>query len=322
MKKLLVIIATILMLIISIEAQTISGKFIRFSLDGVQIKTQTDILNLPISKDLIILDNKGQRVSPASLFENADVTLKYENGEVKSIFIDNQFINYLPISNNRPEYNLIYRDTSYQYKNYQTPAKVSYVGYLPVDYQTINYPLVDLYNGKINYYSYVPVKNSYVFGGSEAIANEINFYNNLLANNYYSERYYYENLSSITTSEVPNYYYISKMQERSPYYTKIEPAQIQSNYYAKINDQQVNYNINNINGRIVEVNQNKLMIIADRAYEIEINSNSNILLKKEGRYIPINNNEELKNLLNKQAQLTVLNNGNKLVANTIVINYQ
>ncbi|MFN4220405.1 MAG: hypothetical protein ACK4GJ_05755, partial [bacterium] len=86
MKKLLLIIATIVMIYTQAYSQVITGKFIRFGADSVQIRTETDILNLPISRDLVVLDQGGQRISPSSLFENANVTIKYEEGLVKTIF--------------------------------------------------------------------------------------------------------------------------------------------------------------------------------------------------------------------------------------------
>lgn len=313
----------------TVYSQTINGKFIRFGADSVIIKTETDVLNLPISKELVVIDNKGQKVSPASLFENANITVKYEDGIVKSIVIDNQFINYINNQDNKPEYQLLYRETNYNYSNFQSPSKVSYVGYLPMDYQSILYPPVDIYNAKINYYSYMPVNNSYTFGGSESMAAEIKFYDNLLANNYYSPRYYYETMSSIMGNDIPNYYYISQMQEKSKYYYKKDPIDTKNgdiHYYANntisnFNNYYNNYNnSNNIFGTLVEVDQNKLVILSDRTYEIELSNSSNIFVRKEGKYVPLYKTEELKNLINKRVELKVSSNNNKLIANTIIIN--
>lgn len=310
-------------------AQTISGKFIRFSADSVIIKTETDILNLPTSKELVVIDNTGQKVSPASLFENANVTINYQDGVVKSIVIDNQYINYIEKNTINPEQQLIVRDNTYQYNQYRQPTKISYVGYLPVDYQAIKYENVNPYTASINYYNYVPVPNSYMYGASEAMANEINFYNNLLANNYYSPRYYYEVMSSVTGSEIPNYYYISKIQEKTPYYIQKQPTNNQSTVYYANNQNYINQqNIpnlqtnNNLIGKVIEINTNKLIISADKIYEVNIDSSSNIFVRQNGKYIPLNNTQDLRNLVNKEVFLTVTSNNNKLIANTIVINAQ
>ncbi|MCX7758373.1 MAG: hypothetical protein N2169_01970 [bacterium] len=327
MKTILITAIAFIIITITVYSQTINGKFIRFGADSVIIKTETDVLNLPVSKELIVIDNKGQKVSPASLFENANITIKYEDGVVKSIVIDNQFINYVN-NQDKPEYQLLYRETNYNYSNFQAPSKVSYVGYLPMDYQSILYPPVDIYNAKINYYSYMPVNNSYTFGGSESMATEIKFYDNLLANNYYSPRYYYETMSSIMGNDIPNYYYISQIQEKSKYYYKKDPTNTKNDeiyYYANNTTNNVNNNYNNSNnifGTLVEVNQNKLIILSDRTYEIELNNSSNIFVKKEGKYIPLYNKEELKNLVNKKVELNISSNNNKLIANTIIINNQ
>lgn len=324
MRNLIVLVLTIIMVSLVSYGQVINGKFVRFGADSVIIKTDTDILNLPVSKDLTVLDNTGQKVSPASLFENANVTVKYEDGVVKSIVVDNQNVNYLQNNEAKPEYQLLYREANYQQYNIQTPYKVSYVGYLPVDYQSVVYPTVDVYTAKINYYNYVPVKNSNTIGGSPALAQNIDFYNNLLANNYYSPRFYYETMSSVTESQIPNYYYVAKMQEKTPYYYKQEPTINSNNLIYANNNSSIlsNTNSNKITGIIKDINENKLVVVSDKIYEIEINPNSSIFVKKSGKYIPLNNTEELRNLMNKQVELSINSDNNKLVANTIIINSQ
>ncbi len=324
MRNLIVLVLTIIMVSLVSYGQVINGKFVRFGADSVIIKTDTDILNLPVSKDLTVLDNTGQKVSPASLFENANVTVKYEDGVVKSIVVDNQNVNYLQNNEAKPEYQLLYREANYQQYNIQTPYKVSYVGYLPVDYQSVVYPTVDVYTAKINYYNYVPVKNSNTIGGSPALAQNIDFYNNLLANNYYSPRFYYETMSSVTESQIPNYYYVAKMQEKTPYYYKQEPTINSNNLIYANNNSSIlsNTNSNKITGIIKDINQNKLVVVSDKIYEIEINPNSSIFVKKSGKYIPLNNTQELRNLMNKQVELSINSDNNKLVANTIIINSQ
>lgn len=324
MRNLIVLVLTIIMVSLVSYGQVINGKFVRFGADSVIIKTDTDILNLPVSKDLTVLDNTGQKVSPASLFENANVTVKYEDGVVKSIVVDNQNVNYLQNNEAKPEYQLLYREANYQQYNIQTPYKVSYVGYLPVDYQSVVYPTVDVYTAKINYYNYVPVKNSNTIGGSPALAQNIDFYNNLLANNYYSPRFYYETMSSVTESQIPNYYYIGKMQEKTPYYYKQEPTINSNNLIYANNNSSIlsNTNSNKITGIIKDINENKLVVVSDKIYEIEINPNSSIFVKKSGKYIPLNNTQELRNLMNKQVELSINSDNNKLVANTIIINSQ
>jgi len=324
MRNLIVLVLTIIMVSLVSYGQVINGKFVRFGADSVIIKTDTDILNLPVSKDLTVLDNTGQKVSPASLFENANVTVKYEDGVVKSIVVDNQNVNYLQNNEAKPEYQLLYREANYQQYNIQTPYKVSYVGYLPVDYQSVVYPTVDVYTAKINYYNYVPVKNSNTIGGSPALAQNIDFYNNLLANNYYSPRFYYETMSSVTESQIPNYYYVAKMQEKTPYYYKQEPTINSNNLIYANNNSSIlsNTNSNKITGIIKDINENKLVVVSDKIYEIEINPNSSIFVKKSGKYIPLNNTQELRNLMNKQVELSINSDNNKLVANTIIINSQ
>lgn len=324
MRNLIVLVLIIIMVSLASYGQVINGKFVRFGADSVIIKTDTDILNLPVSRDLTVIDNTGQKVSSASLFENANVTVKYEDGVVKSIVVDNQYVNYLQNNETKPEYQILHREANYQYYNNQTPSKISYVGYLPVDYQSVAYPTVDVYTGKINYYNYVPVKNSNTIGGSPALAQNIDFYNNLLANNYYSPRFYYETMSSVTESQIPNYYYVAKMQEKTPYYYKQEPAVNSNNpIYANNNSSILsNTNSNKITGIIKDINENKLVVVSDKIYEIEINSNSSIFFKKSGKYMPLNNTEELRNLMNKQVELSINSNNNKLVANTIIINSQ
>lgn len=324
MRNLIVLVLIIIMVSLVSYGQVINGKFVRFGADSVIIKTDTDILNLPVSKDLTVLDNTGQKVSPASLFENANVTVKYEDGVVKSIVVDNQNVNYLQNNEAKPEYQLLYREANYQQYNIQTPYKVSYVGYLPVDYQSVVYPTVDVYTAKINYYNYVPVKNSNTIGGSPALAQNIDFYNNLLANNYYSPRFYYETMSSVTESQIPNYYYIGKMQEKTPYYYKQEPTINSNNLIYANNNSSIlsNTNSNKITGIIKDINENKLVVVSDKIYEIEINPNSSIFVKKSGKYIPLNNTQELRNLMNKQVELSINSDNNKLVANTIIINSQ
>lgn len=324
MRNLIVLVLIIIMVSLVSYGQVINGKFVRFGADSVIIKTDTDILNLPVSKDLTVLDNTGQKVSPASLFENANVTVKYEDGVVKSIVVDNQNVNYLQNNEAKPEYQILYREANYQQYNIQTPYKVSYVGYLPVDYQSVVYPTVDVYTAKINYYNYVPVKNSNTIGGSPALAQNIDFYNNLLANNYYSPRFYYETMSSVTESQIPNYYYIAKMQEKTPYYYKQEPTINSNNLIYANNNSSIlsNTNSNKITGIIKDINENKLVVVSDKIYEIEINPNSSIFVKKSGKYIPLNNTQELRNLMNKQVELSINSDNNKLVANTIIINSQ
>ncbi len=324
MRNLIVLVLIIIMVSLVSYGQVINGKFVRFGADSVIIKTDTDILNLPVSKDLTVLDNTGQKVSPASLFENANVTVKYEDGVVKSIVVDNQNVNYLQNNEAKPEYQILYREANYQQYNIQTPYKVSYVGYLPVDYQSVVYPTVDVYTAKINYYNYVPVKNSNTIGGSPALAQNIDFYNNLLANNYYSPRFYYETMSSVTESQIPNYYYIGKMQEKTPYYYKQEPTINSNNLIYANNNSSIlsNTNSNKITGIIKDINENKLVVVSDKIYEIEINPNSSIFVKKSGKYIPLNNTQELRNLMNKQVELSINSDNNKLVANTIIINSQ
>lgn len=334
MRTILLISMIVLMTLTTINAQAISGKFVRFGANSVVIKTENDILNLPISPDLIVIDDKGQKVSPSSLFENADITIKYEDGLVKAIVIDKQTINYIPYSSDkRPEYNLIYRNhQNYNYNDPQAPVKISYVGYLPLDYQSIVYPSVDVYNAKINFYNYVPVNTGYTFGGSPSMANEIKFYDNMLANNLYSPRYYYEVMSSVKETEIPNYYYISKLQEKSNYFYKKDPNIQNSFYYANNNTNTVsNLNNNSINndnltntilGTLLEVKGNKLVISSDRIYEVEINGSSNIFVKKGVKYIPLNTAEELKNMLNKKVEMNISFSNNRLVASTIVIETQ
>jgi len=308
-------------------AEVLSGKFVRLTGNSVIIKTETDILNLPVSKDLLVLDSKGERVSSASLFENANVTVNYQDGVVKSITIDKENKNYnIQNTENRPEYQLLYSDPTHQYRQFQGPAKVSYFGYLPVDYQSIYSPMVDLY--KVNYYSYNPVYYSSIEGSP--ITNQINFYNNLLANNYMSERYYYEVASSVTESQVPNYYYIAKMQEKSNYYYKINPTEQNNTYYYANNSSNLQSVANTttltnsalIRGKLVEINNNMLVVVSDRNYQVELNDSSSIFVKKNGKIGLLSNKEELKNLLNKNIELSISSNNNKLVANTIVIEAQ
>ncbi|MEN3015249.1 MAG: hypothetical protein ABDH21_04220 [bacterium] len=321
--KIFVIVMIIILVTVTSYAQTVVGNFVRFGSNSVVIKTENDILNLPISSDLIVLDNKGQRVSPASLYENAKVTAKYENGKVISIVVDSEHVNLSSTNQSKPEYQLLYRDTTYQYKSYQAPVKVSYFGYLPVDYQYIYNPPVNLSTGQLNYYSYVPVYN-YTFGGSASMANEIDFYNNLIANNYYSPRYYYEMMSSLSSSEVPNYYYISKMQEKTPYYYKTQPTQnIPATQGNPVQALSVNTSTTNtIFGTLVDIRDDKLVVYADRIYQVEVNNLSNLFVRKSGKYIPINDKQELRNLLNKSVELTVTTTSDKIIANTVVISAQ
>ncbi|MFN3995196.1 MAG: hypothetical protein ACK4GR_01525, partial [bacterium] len=144
--------------------------------------------------------------------------------------------------------------------------------------------------------------------------------------NYYSPRYYYESLSSITASELPNYYYLSKIQEKSPYYYKKDPVPSEVYYANNQVNQLTQLNTNNtnrnINGIIVEVNSNSIKIASDKVYEVQLDKASNIFVKNSGKYIPVDNTDSLKTLVNKPAQLAVINDGNKIIATTIIINAQ
>jgi len=326
MKKLFSIIVLVLILLsIYSYAETINGKFVRFTGNSIVVKTENDILTLPISKDIVVFDSKGEKVSSASLFENANVTINYQDGMVKSITIDKENINY-NLSTTKPEYQLFYKSPTYQYTNIQVAPKVSYVGYLPVDYQIIKYPLVDVNKGTINYYTYQPVRYSNI--ETTPIANNINFYNNLLANNYMSERYYYEVSSSVSGSQIPNYYYIAKVQENSPYYYKINPTNDKYDnnyYYANINNKTQDITTNNqniIRGRLTEINNDLITVASDKNYRVLLDSTSNIFVKKNGKVSLLSNKEELKNLLNKNVEVNISLNNNQLVASTILIETQ
>ena len=314
-------------------SQVISGKFVRFGVDTVVVKTDSEILNLPISKNLKVVDMNGNIINAASLYEGANITLNYDNGYVSSISVDNFSLVNQNINNNKPEYQILlknYQNTpNYSNNNYNIPVKVSYVGYLPVDYQYIYGYKIGSNDISYPYYNYTPVTN-YGYASYELkLYKDYLAYDNMMLTNYPSNRIYYELKSSELNNNVPNYYYLAQFQPK--YLENPNKNNIPNNdsYLANLNNM-TNLNNNQINnssliyGKLLTIDNNKINIYTydNNNLALKIDETTNIFVKKEGKYILLNNKTALNEVLNKNVQVSIRNYNGQLVADTIIIQNQ
>jgi hypothetical protein len=339
LNKIITIISITLLIVLSIinfsYAQVINGKFVRFGVDSIVIKTDNEVLNLPISKDLKVIDMNGNVISAASLYEGANVTVNYENGYVSSISVDNfNLVNQNINNNNKPEYQILlknYQNTPvYKNNDYNIPVKISYTGYLPVDYQYIYSYKIDPNNMNYPYYNYTPVTN-YAYASPELKTyKDYLAYDNMMLINNPSSRVYYELKSSEFNNNIPNYYYLAQLQPK--YLENPNKNNIQNNdYYIANNFNKNNNNItsNNPNnsllyGKVVYMDNNNMNIYTydNSKIALKLDETTNIFVKKDGKYILLNNNMALNEVLNKNIQVYVKNYNGQLIADTIIIQNQ
>ncbi len=308
-------------------SQVITGKFVRFGVDSIVVKTDNEILNLPISKNLKVVDINGNVINAASLYEGANITLNYDNGYVSSISVDNFNVVNQNINNNKPEYQILlknYQNTpNYSNNNYKIPVKVSYVGYLPVDYQYIYGYKVDPNNLSYPYYNYTPVTNYGYASYQLKTYRDYLAYDNMMLTNSPSNRIYYELKSSELNNNVPNYYYLAQFQPK--YLENPNKNNIQTNdsYLANLNNNQIN-NSSLIYGKLLNVDNNKINIYTynNNSLALKVDETTNIFVKKDGKYILLNNKESLNEILNKNVQVSVKNYNGQLFADTIIVQNQ
>jgi len=338
LNKIITIISITLLIVISIVnfsyGQVISGKFVRFGVDSVVIKTDNEVLNLPISKDLKVIDINGNTINAASLYEGANITVNYENGYVSSISVDNfNIVNQNINNNNKPEYQILLKNyqniPNYKNNNYNIPVKVSYVGYLPIDYQYIYGYKIDTNNISYPYYNYTPVTN-YAYASPELKTyKDYLAYDNMMLVNNPSSRVYYELKSSEFNNNIPNYYYLAQLQPK--YLENPNKNNIQNNDYYIANNFNKNNNTNNVNpntsllyGKVFYVDNNNMNIYTydNSKIALRLDETTNIFVKKDGKYILLNNNIALNEVLNKNIQVYVKNYSGQLIADTIIIQNQ
>ena len=347
MKKIIyrykIILAIMILLILSVInfsfAEVIRGKFVRFGVDSVVIKTENEVLNLPISKDLKVVDMNGNVVSAASLYEGADITINYDQGYVISISVDkfnpiNQVNN--PNNNLKPEYQILlknYQNNINYTSNYEIPVKVSYVGYLPVDYQYIYGYRINPESSVYPYYSYTPVTNYGYASYDLKLYKDYLAYDNMLLTNSPSKQLYYELKSSELNNNLPNYYYLAQFQPT--YLENPNKNNIPTNesYLAKSNNNAINNGVNTnmaldssvVFGRLVYMDKDSIGILTydNSNLSLKIDETTNIFVKKEGKYVLVNSNKlALNEILNKNVQVAVKNYNGQLIANTVIIENQ
>ncbi|MGC8733827.1 MAG: hypothetical protein ACP5RD_02115 [bacterium] len=333
--KIITIITLVLLIVFSIinltYAQVIKGKFVRFGVDSVVINTENEVLNLPISKDLKVIDMNGNLINAASLYEGANVTINYDNGYVMSISVDNFNIVNQNINNNKPEYQILlknYQNTpNYKNNDYNIPVKVSYVGYLPVDYQYIYAYKVDPNNISYPYYNYAPVTNYAYASYDLKIYKDYLAYDNMMLTNNPSSHLYYELKSSELNNNVPNYYYLAQFQPK--YLENPNKNNIQNNdyYIATNNNKNLNSNDSNasiVYGKLVYMDNNTINLFTydNNNLALKIDETTNIFVKKGVNYILLNNKNALNEVINKNIQVAVKNYNGQLIADTIIIQNQ
>jgi len=335
LNKIITVIIITLLIVLSIinfsYAQVISGKFVRFGVDSIVIKTDNEVLNLPISKDLKVIDMNGNIISAASLYEGANVTINYENGYVTSISVDNFNLVNQNINNNKPEYQILLKNYQnipvYKNNDYNIPVKISYTGYLPVDYQYIYSYKIDPNNMNYPYYNYTPVTN-YAYASPELKTyKDYLAYDNMMLVNNPSRRVYYELKSSEFNNNIPNYYYLAQLQPK--YLENPNKNNIQNNNYYIANNSNKNNNATYANisllyGKVVYMDNNKMNIYTydNSKIALKLDETTNIFVKKDGKYILLNNNMALNEVLNKNIQVYVKNYNGQLIADTIIIQNQ
>lgn len=337
LNKLVTIITLVLLVMFSITsltyAQVIKGKFVRFGVDSVVIKTENEVLNLPVSKEIKVIDMNGNLINAASLYEGANVTINYDNGYVLSISVDNfNVINQNINNNNKPEYQVLlkgYQNTNnYKSNDYNIPVKVSYVGYLPVDYQYIYAYKVDPNNINYPYYNYSPVTNYAYASYDLKVYKDYLAYDNMMLTNNPSRRLYYELKSSELNNNLPNYYYLAQFQPQ--YLENTNKNNIQNNeyYIANYNNFNNNFSNNNLNssasfvyGKLVYMDNKTINVFTydNNKLAFKIDETTNIFVKKGAKYILLDNKEALNEIINKNIQVAVKNHNGELIADTIII---